>query len=233
MSAGTDRGADGIRALLLADGAAPTRAGLDRAWPGWDAGVGLVIAADGGARLAGPLGLRVDRWVGDADSVDPTTLDALRAAGVPVEMVATEKDESDTELALLAAVAAGATDVTILGAIGGARFDHALANVGLLAHPVLAGIPARLLDDATRVTLLVGPATATLDGRPGDLVSLLPFDTAVTGVTTSGLRYALAGEPLPSGPARGLSNVRTTARATVTTRAGRLLIVETPDKVRP
>ncbi len=38
-------------ALILADGDAPTRDGLDAAWPGWDAGVDLVIAADGGARL--------------------------------------------------------------------------------------------------------------------------------------------------------------------------------------
>jgi len=223
----------GLRALLLADGAAPTRAGLDRTWPGWDAGIGLVIAADGGARLAGPLGLRIDRWVGDGDSVDPATLDALRAAGVPVETVAAEKDESDTELALLAAVAAGSTDLTILGAVGGTRFDHALANVGLLGHPALAGIPARLLDDATRVSLLAGPGTVTLDGRPGDLVSLLPLDAGVAGVTTAGLRYPLTDEPLPPGPARGLSNVRTAARARVTTRGGRLLIVETPDKVRP
>ena len=30
----------------------------------------LVVAADGGARHAAPLGLRVDRWVGDGDSID-------------------------------------------------------------------------------------------------------------------------------------------------------------------
>ena len=33
------------------------RAALDRAWPGWDDGVGLVIAADGGARHAAELGV--------------------------------------------------------------------------------------------------------------------------------------------------------------------------------
>ena len=64
----------GRRAIVLADGAAPTRAQLDAAWPGWDAGIALVVAADGGARHATALGLRVDRWVGDGDSIDPDDL---------------------------------------------------------------------------------------------------------------------------------------------------------------
>jgi thiamine pyrophosphokinase len=58
-------------------------------------------------------------------------------------------------------------------------------------------------------------------------VSLLPFGGRVDGVTTSGLRYPLADEPLEVGPARGLSNVREHERAAVSLRAGRLLVVET------
>ena len=66
-----------------------------------------------------------------------------------------------------------------------------------------------------------------LDGLPGDVVSLLPFGAAAEGVTTSGLLYPLRGETLPPGPARGLSNVRTSPTARVSLRAGGLLIVET------
>jgi len=222
-----------MRALVLADGDVPTRAGLDAAWPGWDAGIELVVAADGGNRIAVALGLRIDRWVGDGDSIDRADLDALRAAGVPVMLARPDKDESDSELALLAALDGGARDVTILGAIGGPRFDHALANVALLAHPRLAGSTARLLDPRARVSLLTGPAQATFEGRSGDLVSLLPLDDPVLGVTTDGLRYALDGEPLQLGPPRGLSNVRLAQRAVVGLRSGRLLVVETPATLEP
>ena len=45
--------------------------------------------------------------------------------------------------------------------------------------------------------------------------------------TTEGLEYPLRDEPLPAGPARGLSNVRVDGMAAVTLRRGRLLIVET------
>jgi thiamine pyrophosphokinase len=223
----------GRRAIVLADGSAPTRAGLDAAWPGWSDGVGLVVAADGGARLAAGLGLRVDEWVGDGDSIDPAGLEELERAGVPITRAPADKDESDAELALLAAVRAGATDVTILGALGGPRLDHEFANLGLLGHPAAPGVAVRLLDDRARVRLLAGPGP---DGRPGrldlagridDLVSLLPLDDAV-GVTTVGLRFPLRDEALRAGPARGLSNVRDAAAAEVTVARGRILVVEVP-----
>jgi thiamine pyrophosphokinase len=222
--------AETARAVVLADGTPPTSSGLDAAWPGWREGVAFVVAADGGLHLAEPLGLTIDLWVGDADSVRTEELDRLQAAGIPIELARPDKDESDTELAVVAA-AARSTDVTILGGIGGARLDHTIANLGVLAHPALRGRAARLLQDEVRVTLLVGegrPVVSRLRGRVGDVVSLLPLDARVEGVTTDGLLYPLRNEPLEAGPARGLSNVRTTETTTVTLRRGRLLIVETP-----
>ena len=121
------------RALVLADGAPATRSQLDAAWPGWDEDVDLVVAADGGARLADALGLRIDRWVGDGDSLGPDGVAELRRRGVDVDLQPTDKDATDLELALEAALAAGARLVVILGALGVPRPDHALANVALRA----------------------------------------------------------------------------------------------------
>lgn len=219
-----------MRAIVLADGDPPTRAGLDVAWPGWDSPVDLVVAADGGARLAAELGLRVDRWVGDGDSVEPGTLDALRVAGVVVEVASPDKDDSDTELAIVAAVEAGATEITILGGLG-RRIDHELANLALLAHPRLHGRRAELCAPDARVRLLDGPGRLDLAGPAGGVVSLLPMGDRVEGVVTEGLRYPLRDETLELGPARGLSNVRTAPHARVTIRSGRLLVIETPATV--
>ena len=221
-------------ALILADGDGPSRGELDQAWPGWADRVGLVVAADGGARLAGPLGVRIDRWVGDGDSLGEDALDALAATGVPIERARPDKDESDTELAVAAALREGAEGIVIVGGLGGRRIDHALANIGLLAMPELIGHDAVILDGQSRLSLIRAPdaagspATQDLPGPVGATISLLPLGPGVQGVTTHGLAYPLDDEPLPPGGARGLSNVRRASDARVELRAGLLLVVETP-----
>ncbi len=135
---------------------------------------------------------------------------------------------------MLAALRRGPDGVVVVGALGGPRIDHSLANIGLLALPALGDRPAVLLDARTRISLIQapgrdgGPVERRLVGRRGDVVSLLPVGPGVIGVTTAGLVYRLADEPLPQGPARGLSNVRAEETARVILRGGRLLVVESP-----
>lgn len=222
-----------MRALIIADGDVPDGAVLDASWPGWSDGIELVVAADGGAAAADRLERRPDVLVGDGDSIDAGALERLRAAGCAIELAPVDKDETDTELALLAALRRGATEILIVGALGGRRVDHALGNVWLLAHPALAGRRATILEAGARLTVLRapaadgGPVRAALDGPVGAIVSVIPM-ADVAGVTTEGLRYALHDEPLPAGPARGLSNVRVAPAASISVRRGLLLVVEAP-----
>lgn len=223
-------------ALILADGDAPDRSFLEASWPGWLDGVRLVVAADGGARHARSLGLTIDRWVGDGDSIDPAELAALEASGVEVQRARPDKDESDTELAVRAGLAAEPDGIVIVGATGGPRIDHELANLGLLAMVELGDGVAWLYTPRSRIGRLRhpgGPSEVRLDGRVGDTVSLLPFGGDVVGVTTDGLRYPLRDEELPLGPPRGLSNAVDASGASVRIRGGLLLIVETPATIRP
>ena len=214
-------------ALVLADGDLDDASLLDRSWPGWADGIDLVVAADGGARHATALGRRIDRWVGDGDSIAAGELERLAAEGVRIDRAPVDKDETDAELAVRAALDADPARITILGALGGARLDHELGNVWLLAHPGLDGRAAVLLDGRSRIRL-AGPGVVDLAGRVGDVISLLPFGGDARGITTHGLRYPLTGEPLRLGPSRGLSNVRDAADAGLTLAGGRLLVVETP-----
>ena len=226
-----------MQALILADGDAPTPARTRCRLAGLGRGIGLVIAADGGARHADALGVAIDVWVGDGDSIDAAVLGALEARGVRVERSGRDKDESDTELAVLAALRRGAAGIVVVGALGGPRIDHALANVGLLALPELADRPATLVDAGSRISLIRAPGPdgapvrRALVGRRGDLVSLLPMGPGVVGVTTGGLAYPLDDEPLPEGPTRGLSNLRAVPEASVVVRRGLLLIVESPARL--
>ena len=84
---------------------APT---LDAAWPGWDEGLALVVAADGGARHA--TGTRRPRSIaGSATAIRCRRRRSRSCArrGSRSSSSPAEKDETDTELALRAAVEAG------------------------------------------------------------------------------------------------------------------------------
>jgi thiamine pyrophosphokinase len=231
-SRGSRQGSAPRHAVVVAGGDTPSRAALDSAWPGWDEAVALVVAADRGLVLARALGLSVDVLVGDLDSLDAALLHAAESNGLQVRRARPDKDESDTELAVIEAVRLGARRITLLGGLGGRRLDHALANVWLLAHPALDGHDIALLDETARVSLIRAPGpdgravTRRLDGPAGGTISLLPFGGDAEDVTTHGLRYPLRGERLVVGPARGLSNVRVDRAAAVTVGRGRLLIVE-------
>jgi thiamine pyrophosphokinase len=83
-----------------------------------------------------------------------------------------------------------------------------------------------ILDGTTRIRLVSGPGSVALEGRVGDIVTLLPFGAAVEGIRTGGLAFPLADETLPVGSTRGLSNVRTAATAHVRVGVGRLLVIE-------
>ena len=223
-----------MQVIILADGAVGSRDALDAAWPGWLSPEAAIVAADGGARHAATLGLAIDRWVGDGDSLGDAGIAELVAAGIPVDRVPMDKDQSDTELAVMAALERSPSAITVLGALGGPRIDHALANLTLLSMPALVGVDVRLVAADVRVRLVGpprpdgSPPTAELDGRIGDLVSLLPVGGDAFGISTVGLAYPLDDETLFDGLTRGLSNRRAAAVASVTLRAGRLLVVETP-----
>jgi thiamine pyrophosphokinase len=185
----------------------------------------VLIAADGGARHCLALGLTPHRVVGDFDSLTANELAELRGHGVTVEQHPRGKDETDLELALLAAQRLGAAHIAILGALGG-RLDMTLANILLLAHPQLAELRIEIWHGA-QTAWLIRPPGDEVTGQPGDTLSLIPLNGDAAEVTTRGLHYPLRGETLAFGPARGVSNVLIAATARVSLGSGLLLAVLT------
>ncbi|MBC8363895.1 MAG: thiamine diphosphokinase [Actinobacteria bacterium] len=183
----------------------------------------LVIAADQGAEHAMALGLVVDVVVGDLDSIYPDTLAGLEAAGTLIESHPTDKDETDLELALATALDAGATSATIVGSASG-RLDHALGILLVGAGDRWSGLRIDLRIDAARAWIVRDHLQ--IDGRPGDVVSLLAVGGSATGVTSTGLRWRLAAATMSPGVAVGLSNLMTETTATITLTGGTLLVVQ-------
>jgi thiamine pyrophosphokinase len=215
-----------LRAVIVADGDIRPGPAVSSAI----AAVDLVVAADGGAMKAVALGLTPAVVVGDGDSLSQAAADRLRQTGADVIVHPVDKDESDTELAVREAVARGATSVVILGALGGPRIEHGVANLLLLTLPELAGIDASIADGSSTVRVIgasAGSDEIAIDGSIGDYVSLLPLSERVAGVATTNMRFPLEDATLIQGHTRGLSNELSATRGTVRLRSGRLAVIHT------
>jgi len=191
----------------------PDRPAVDALPPG-----AAVIAADGGAELARRLGLAVDLVVGDLDSISAATL-----AGIAqVERHAAEKDATDLELALQAALRLEPERILVLGSAGG-RLDHLFGSLLLLAAEDYAGVG---------IDAQIGPAAVhvvrgerILRGEPGEPISLFAVHGPASGVVTHGLVYPLRAETLEPGSSRGVSNVFAAPEARIGLERGVVLAV--------
>ena len=204
-------------AVVLIGGDIPDRRLLDGVE---DADV--VIAADGGVRIARSHGLPVHVLIGDLDSASEGDQAWAKAEGAEIIEFPSDKDATDLELALEYANSVGVDRVIALGVDGG-RLDHELGNWAVLSVACAAQVEIRA--DRGVATVLHGGQTFECSGEIGDVVSLLPTGGDATGVTTTGLKWPLADETLPSGSTRGVSNEIVDASASVTLRSGTLLVV--------
>ncbi|HEY0757196.1 MAG TPA: thiamine diphosphokinase [Ktedonobacteraceae bacterium] len=210
-----------MHVILFAGGTVSTGSAVEQALATSE----LIIAADSGAQRALERGYVPAFVVGDFDSLSHETLKQLQKLGSQLVPAEEEKDETDTELAIELALQQGATRITLLGALGGERFEHTFANLLLLTAYEHAQL--EIADGNSRGWLLRGPGTAQIAGQPGDLLSLFPLMATAEGVHTENLYYPLHEETLRFGRPRGISNVLLTEQATVSLRRGLLLIVHT------
>lgn len=191
----------------------------------WD----RILSADAGLVFCRKAGVIPDRILGDFDSADPATL-AWYQERYPERIVRfpAEKDETDTELALMDAIDAGASRVTILGGTG-SRLDHVLGNIHLLKMAMDAGVECFLVDEHNRIRMTDKGLTLHKSRQFGHYVSLIPFTPAVAGLTLNGFAYDVEEFTLLSGKARGVSNQIAEETAHIALREGVLLVIESRD----
>lgn len=185
-----------------------------------------VIAADRGFDHALALGLEVNVLVGDFDSIKPESVQAARERGIVVQEHPPDKDATDLELALDEALASGSFVTVVIGTGPDDRLDHLAAQFGLLASPVYRSAVIDAWIGRAYVQVVHGPGSATIAGRVGELVTLLPVGGPADGVTTTGLRFPLHDESLDPFSTRGVSNeIAHPTDAAVTVDRGALLVI--------
>jgi len=174
----------------------------------------VVIAADSGLDHAVAAGLRPAVLVGDLDSISASGRMWAYARGVEIHEHPTDKDATDTEIAIARALEV--PEVRQLLLVGGAdeagerRLDHQLATILALGHTSLAGLASvRAVLGGTGLAMLHPGRHSVLDLEPGQLFSLLALHGPCGGVTVTGARWPLTDAVLTGTEARGVSNEAT------------------------
>ena len=178
----------------------------------------FVIACDRGYAYCERLGLRPDLMISDFDSydgpVDPK---------IPLNRFDSEKDDTDTMLAVRYAIEHGFHELLLCCALGG-RLDHLIANLQSLVFARKHGLSAVLLSEDTEIRVLEG-GSLHIPRRDGWSLSVFASDGPCRGVSITGAKYPLTdAELLPSFPL-GVSNAWAEEEAVVSVKEGILLIV--------
>ena len=180
----------------------------------------LCIAADSGYHNAITLGEQVQLLLGDFDSIGNVKIsDKVEKLQVP-----SEKDFTDTQLAVETALKRGAEEIVIIGGLDG-RLDHTLSNLSILEDLPKKKIHAVITNGRNRVRFL--SSTSTLIARSGfRYLSLICLSEKAKGVSIEGCKYPLTNATLNRGFQYAVSNELTGNCALVSVRKGDLYIIE-------
>ena len=187
-------------------------------------GSDLCIAADSGYNNAVRLGDRVDIFVGDYDSIAkfevPDNIEKVE--------LKPEKDMTDTQAAVEAAVRRGADDIIIIGGLSG-RLDHTLSNLGILTDIKNRGGRAVIADGFNRVRVIKNDSE--IIARSGyKYFAVVAVDEVVKGVEIDGVKYPLKNAKITRNFQFAVCNEIVGNCAFVSVKKGTVYIVESNDR---
>jgi thiamine pyrophosphokinase len=189
-------------------------------------GAGLIIAVDGGIKPLRLFGVIPDVLIGDFDSLSEEDMQYASNQRVKRIQLAREKDNTDTQAAMDYAIENDADEIVMMGATG-SRIDHTYANILLLVRALKKNVKASIIDKKN--ILFVSDGDVLLNGRPGDVVSILPLTEGTVAGDSYGLKYPLKDLALPIHQPIGASNEMTQPKAGVRIKRGLALIVLSKD----
>ena len=184
----------------------------------------VVVAADGGLDHARAAGIDPAVLVGDLDSVTALGL-AWASEHTTVVRHPIDKAATDTELAIAYAAELEPERIVLLAGQGD-RLDHAVAALGALGAPALAGVDQlEAWWGGDRLRVVHGPGSTTLDLPAGTTFSVLSMHGVAEGVTVGGARWPLTDHRLGPLVGLGVSNQIDTPPVTVGVERGVVTII--------
>lgn len=150
-----------------------------------------VICADGGLEKAESLGIVPNVILGDFDSVDSDILKKYQSMNIETKKFPAEKDFTDMELSIEFAVGKGYKNLILIGATGGPRLDHAIANIMLIEKYFKLGVTIEIIDNNNKIKIISDDTDLSIEHMKHYFVSIVPITESISGLTLEGFKYPL------------------------------------------
>ena len=182
----------------------------------------LVISADAGYRNATLMGVHTNILIGDFDSLGHVPDDVDEVLRLP-----TEKDDTDTQIAVDTAIERGADEIVIVGSTSG-RLDHAMSTLAILEKYWDKRLPIYIVNGQNRVRFIRNSGFIIVRSQY-KYFSLIAADEKVKGVSIEGAKYPLVNKTLFRNRQFAVSNEIVKNAALVNVKKGGIFIIESRD----
>lgn len=211
-----------MKVLIVSGGTAPAKTLVEEERKNSE----LIICADSGANCLYEYGIVPDYLLGDFDSIETEVYSFFLDKDCKKLNFPTEKDYTDTELALYKAIDLGADEIVFLGCTG-SRIDHTLGNLGLLKVCLNRGIRGYIKDN--NCTVFLTDKSCEIEGNTGDVFSVHAYCEVVKGLSIFGAKYPLNKYDLKLGDPITISNEFMDEKVSLQFNSGILLIIFSTD----
>ncbi len=176
----------------------------------------FIICADGGYNKAVQMGIRANVIIGDLDSITDFDND------IEVIKYPAKKDFTDGELCIDFALQKGFDEILFL-CMSSSRLDHTINNIFMMSKCK----KAMMADEENEIYILNDNLEIT--NKKGKILSIIPIENDLEGITTKGLEYPLKNETLFFGACRGNSNIINDDLCTISIKKGIGIVVVTSE----
>lgn len=190
----------------------------------------IFIGTDHGTIYLLNRGIVPDIAVGDFDSITKEEWQEISERVSYIERYPPEKNETDTELAIIKALSLEPTTVYITGVTGG-RLDHYEANLHTvyqlqLAHPQLH---IKIVNRSNELRFLLPGEHTMVQDDHYKYMSFFAFKGPVENMTLRGVLYETTNEVIEVGTSRFTSNEISDGIASISFTAGICLMIRSID----
>ena len=189
----------------------------------------IFIGADRGAYHLLTTDIIPTEIIGDVDSISYKELDFLRTHVTQVSILPSEKDETDTHLALLEAMKYNPNEVILTG-VSGSRLDHYQAALHDVYHfqQLHPKISFYVQNNKNKLQFLL-PGTHYIQQQEYKYISFYPFGEKLEGFTLDGFLYNVEEEQIDYGHAKFTSNEQVERTSTISFKSGICLMIRSSD----